>query len=296
MCLLQAPKSFLNLPDLPPLPRLPALPTLEEIKKKYSLDALSDNLDGWFQHLSSIRTSFQTLQAELERAPGSLYANVVKAAQDIKLHPELEWDAEVRLGTELSRQERAFLRNRKEAMVEAFAKLMDVAAEEVDPRDIPVVAVAGSGGGYRAMVSTLGNLKGAKELGVWDVVSYASAVSGTSLCSWRRSGNGADAELRCRRKLLGAELALLYRRRRHGQGDRACQAPDYGAIPGSFDARAAHEEADKRGAFHSSSRSSLVLTRFFSVPPRRLNPQRVEQDWRSLPVRLFFSQPHRPAH
>ena len=204
----QSSKSFLDLPDLPPLPTLPALPTLEEIKKKYGLDDLSVNLSEWFASLSSFRTSFLTLQAELERAPGSLYDNVVKAAQDPKLHPELEWDATVRLGTELSLQERAFLRNRKEAMVAAFAKLMGVREEEVDSRDIPVVAVAGSGGGYRAMVSTLGALKGAKELGMWDVVSYASAVSGMSLSC----GGGRENELTLKLSRAGScwALSLLY--------------------------------------------------------------------------------------
>ena len=56
---------------------------------------------------------------------------------------------------------------------------MDVPVREVDARDLPVVAVAASGGGYRAMLNTIGSLQQAKESGLWDCLTFVSGVSGT---------------------------------------------------------------------------------------------------------------------
>jgi phospholipase A2 len=63
------------------------------------------------------------------------------------VNPECDWDADVRLGDDLCLSERAFLRERKRVMKSAFAKLMEVPEEEVHEEDLPVVAIAGSGGG-----------------------------------------------------------------------------------------------------------------------------------------------------
>ncbi|EMD34109.1 hypothetical protein CERSUDRAFT_86863 [Gelatoporia subvermispora B] len=64
-------------------------------------------------------------------------------------------------------------------MRSAFAAFIGVPVSEVDERDIPVVAIAGSGGGYRAMLNTLGALSAAHRLGFLDCVTYLSGVSGS---------------------------------------------------------------------------------------------------------------------
>ncbi|KAG8747162.1 hypothetical protein FRC10_002211 [Ceratobasidium sp. 414] len=92
-------------------------------------------------------------------------------------YPEYEWEAEVRLGNELCLPERAFLRSRKRRMRAAFAELFGVPVAKIDERDLPIVAIAGSGGGYRAMVNTLGALKGAEETGILDCTSYLAGIS-----------------------------------------------------------------------------------------------------------------------
>ena len=63
-------------------------------------------------------------------------------------------------------------------MKKAFAKLFDVHESEIDERDLPIVAMAGSGGGFRAMINTTGSLIGAKESGLLDCVTYISGISG----------------------------------------------------------------------------------------------------------------------
>jgi len=56
-------------------------------------------------------------------------------------------DAEVRLGDEFCIPERAFLRERKRKMRKAFADFIGVPEIEVNGEDIPIIAIAGSGGG-----------------------------------------------------------------------------------------------------------------------------------------------------
>ena len=101
---------------------------------------------------SSIQARFSTLFLELGMGPGSLYSEIVEQPPDPQVYPEMEWDAEVRLGEELCISERAFLRERKQKMVASFARLMGVPESEVDVRDLPIVAIAGSGGGERLLV------------------------------------------------------------------------------------------------------------------------------------------------
>lgn len=71
---------------------------------------------------------------------------------DLDVNPECEWDAEVRLGEELCLAERAFLAERKRRMKAPFARLMGVPEKDVDVRDIPIVSIAGSGGGVYSVV------------------------------------------------------------------------------------------------------------------------------------------------
>ncbi|KCV71312.1 hypothetical protein H696_02258 [Fonticula alba] len=76
--------------------------------------------------------------------------------------------------------EAEFLEIRKRAMVASFARFIGVDEAEVDPRDIPTVAFAASGGGYRAMVSSFGFVAELERQGLLDCVSYMAGLSGSS--------------------------------------------------------------------------------------------------------------------
>ena len=94
-----------------------------------------------------IQERLSALLLELGIGPGSLFNEIINKPPDLAVHPECEWDADVRLGDDLCIAERAFLGERKRKMRVAFAKLMRVPEWEVDERDLPIVAIAGSGGG-----------------------------------------------------------------------------------------------------------------------------------------------------
>lgn len=134
---------------------------------------------AWPESLISFRTTVNELLLELSGGEGSLYHKVTTTPPDLSVHPECEWDAEVRLGEELSLSERAFLNMRKRYMRTTLAKLFDVPVEEIDERDIPILAIAGSGGGLRAMVNTAGALNTLKDAGILDCTTYVAGISGS---------------------------------------------------------------------------------------------------------------------
>ncbi|GAA5823594.1 hypothetical protein JCM3770_003518 [Rhodotorula araucariae] len=179
----------LGIPDLPSPPSLSlpsvSLPDLPSIKlpdislPSIRLPDVTGTINSWTSSIAAISASFTRLQEELSLGPDSTYARIIADGKNPDIHPELQWDAQVRLGTDLPLTERAFLRNRRARMREAFARLVGVPPEEVDERDLPVVSIAASGGGYRAMLNTMASLEAAKESGLWDVVTHISGVSGS---------------------------------------------------------------------------------------------------------------------
>ncbi|TCD70189.1 hypothetical protein EIP91_004368 [Steccherinum ochraceum] len=156
---------------------------LNMLRKSISVNAISSAMSAWAWpqtfDFPTVQARVSALFLELGLGPGSLYAEVVDGPLDPTIYPEVEWDAEVRLGEDLCISERAFLHERRRVMRKPFARLMGVSEEVVDERDIPVVAIAGSGGGYRAMLNTSGSLVGAQVSGILSCTSYLAGVSGS---------------------------------------------------------------------------------------------------------------------
>ncbi|XP_056292174.1 cytosolic phospholipase A2 zeta [Pseudoliparis swirei] len=83
----------------------------------------------------------------------------------------------VRLDFDIPTQEKEYLKKRSVVVAQALQKLLGA---PTDPKKVPVIAVVASGGGSRAMTGLLGSLRGLKEIGVLDAVSYITGVSGST--------------------------------------------------------------------------------------------------------------------
>lgn len=96
-------------------------------------------------------------------------------------------DAEVRLGNDLSEQERAFLAERAPKVKQGLESLL---GRSLENSYIPRIAVIASGGGYRAMLGTTGFLSGAHEKGLLNTLTYISALSGSTwaVACWISTG------------------------------------------------------------------------------------------------------------
>ena len=84
---------------------------------------------------------------------GSLAEEIWQEAQDRDLHPEIALDARVRIGRGLCPDELTFVERRKIHTTRALAKYLEISEADVDPQDVPTIAVCGSGGGLRALVA-----------------------------------------------------------------------------------------------------------------------------------------------
>lgn len=91
--------------------------------------------------------------------------------------PYARREATVRRGNQLAAQEIEYLQKRKLKVKQALEQLL---GRSLDGSYIPKIALIGSGGGYRAMLSTTGFLSGAHEIGLLDAVTYVTALSGST--------------------------------------------------------------------------------------------------------------------
>jgi cytosolic phospholipase A2 len=117
------------------------------------------------------------IRAEVSFAPGSVSDEIWQESKDSMRNPEIEVDARVWIGNEFCQEELAFQRRRRKFTKRGLAKYLGVKESEIDERDIPTIAVAGSGGGYRAMLGTTGYFKAMKQSGLFDCVTYMAGIS-----------------------------------------------------------------------------------------------------------------------
>jgi len=104
------------------------------------------------------------------------------------LHPLSSQGATVRRSVDLPQEEHEYQQMRIARAKWALSAIIPQAASPRTPT--PVIGVAGSGGGYRAMLGFLGFLEGLEESVLLDAVTYISTVSGSTwlLAPWISSG------------------------------------------------------------------------------------------------------------
>ncbi|MCJ1260948.1 hypothetical protein MMC22_000812 [Lobaria immixta] len=119
------------------------------------------------------------LQLEMDMSAGSLADEIWQEAHDLDINPEIAVSARVRIGKDLCVEEKEFQRRRKRYITRALAKYLDIPESEIDPEDVPTIAMCGSGGGLRAMVAGCGSYLSAQEAGLFDCVTYTAGVSGS---------------------------------------------------------------------------------------------------------------------
>ncbi len=140
-------------------------------------DTITDFLfPTWAKLLPDYVTKFQR---ELDMAEGSLADEIWREAQDPEINPEIAYVATVRIGKDLCQAEKEFRQRRRRYTSRALARYLDIPEDEVDPEDVPTIALCGSGGGLRAMVAGCGSYLSAKEAGLFDCVTYTAGVSGS---------------------------------------------------------------------------------------------------------------------
>ncbi len=92
-------------------------------------------------------------------------------------HPYSKTVAHVRLGEDIPEEEKRACALRKK---NAHKKLEKFLTLSLEPDEMPTIALCCSGGGYRALISTLGMLIALQEMDLLDCVTYIAGVSGST--------------------------------------------------------------------------------------------------------------------
>ncbi|MGH0173027.1 UNVERIFIED_CONTAM: hypothetical protein FKN15_020669, partial [Acipenser sinensis] len=102
---------------------------------------------------------------------------------DISMLSAPSSSTDLRFSMALCDKEKMFRQKRKERVMLGIKNLLRMEKGRCLPsshRDVPVVAVLGSGGGFRAMVGFSGVMKALYESGVLDCVTYVAGLSGST--------------------------------------------------------------------------------------------------------------------
>ncbi|XP_053538667.1 cytosolic phospholipase A2 zeta [Ictalurus punctatus] len=152
-------------------------------------------------------------------ATGEFTVSLPVAEDKVDLHLNIvdspEEDMKVRLDFDIPAEEKAFLIKRKQVVSRALQKIFHFQTP-LDPTQVPTVAVVCSGGGSRAMTGTYGSLKGLQSLGLLDVITYITSVSGSTWATanlysdpfW--SKEGLDTPIASAQKMLSKSTASLF--------------------------------------------------------------------------------------
>ncbi|OPB37998.1 cytosolic phospholipase A2 [Trichoderma guizhouense] len=143
--------------------------------------ALSDKLvdaitPEWWKNIPMY---VRKLQRELSVSPGSLAEEIWHEAHDPLINPEIRYTANVRVSSELCDEEKDYLLRRKLITRAALANYLGLKEKDINPDDVPTIAMCGSGGGMRALIAGTGSMFATDEDGLFDCVTYTAGVSGS---------------------------------------------------------------------------------------------------------------------
>ncbi|UKZ59781.1 uncharacterized protein TrAtP1_001077 [Trichoderma atroviride] len=119
------------------------------------------------------------LQRELSVSPGSLADEIWQEAHDPLVNREIRYSANVRVSEELCDEEKEYLLRRKIVTRAALASYLGLKEKDINPDDVPTIAMCGSGGGLRALIAGSGSMFATEEDGLFDCVTYTAGVSGS---------------------------------------------------------------------------------------------------------------------
>lgn len=119
------------------------------------------------------------LQRELSVSPGSLADEIWQEAHDPLVNREIRYSANVRVSSELCDEEKEYLLRRKIVTRAALASYLGLKEKDINPDDVPTIAMCGSGGGLRALIAGSGSMFATEEDGLFDCVTYTAGVSGS---------------------------------------------------------------------------------------------------------------------
>lgn len=148
------------------------------VRVTHTID-LSQLSGNWRAAIVALKQQYEKAKSFVGREVISPVLTKVLKSQEkaIVNNPYQNVVATVRIGNNLPPQEIAYRAKRAPKVKVALENLL---GRSLDDKEIPIIALIGSGGGYRAMLCTTGFLTGAEKIGLWDAATYITALSGST--------------------------------------------------------------------------------------------------------------------
>ncbi|MCX5922515.1 MAG: hypothetical protein NTX86_04265, partial [Candidatus Dependentiae bacterium] len=142
--------------------------------------------------LSNVKNQIkQVVTSSIAEYMKPLSQYVKRTSKAVQENPYKDKIAHVRIGNELCTEEKAYLEKRMPKVKVTLEKLL---GRSIDLKNVPKIALLGSGGGHRALVSFTGWAEGFTKIGLMDTVTYMAGVSGSTwfVALWLLSGLPID--------------------------------------------------------------------------------------------------------
>lgn len=162
--------------NIPPIYHEDFIPNPSEISLKSELKQLPAFLSEMYHDLKNTFVNFISI---LINIPSTIFSHLVND------HLHSDEIAQIRESStdSLCDKETNFLHLREQIIARPIANLLDssgVARDATPLKKVPHISLCFSGGGFRAMLLTLGFLQGAQEIGLLDATTYVSGLSGST--------------------------------------------------------------------------------------------------------------------
>ncbi|XP_043941255.1 cytosolic phospholipase A2 [Protopterus annectens] len=131
--------------------------------------------------LGSLSFSISSMKVGEVKQMEFVFCKVTKVMLEMQL--EVCSCPDLRFSMALCNQEKSFRQKRREKALEGIKRLLGPEKAVHFPsciREVPVIAVLGSGGGFRAMIGLSGVMKALFESGVLDCATYIAGLSGST--------------------------------------------------------------------------------------------------------------------
>lgn len=138
----------------------------------------------------------------------SLVFLVNEISQEKYKDPNYNKTTSVRFSDDLCSEEMRFISFRDAKVEQNLKAQFNYAGLVKSPR----IALCFSGGGYRALIGTLAVIQAAQEVGLLDITSYISSLSGSTwaLAQWSIFNNNIDRCINCTKKEVGNFLTTNF--------------------------------------------------------------------------------------
>ncbi len=159
------------------------------VRKTNTVD-LTEMFQGWKSAaVVALKQRYEKTKSFFGREVVSpMLVKIIKSQESAIINnPYQNTIATVRIGNDLHPDEVAYRANRAPKVKAALENLL---SRSLDDKKIPIIALVGSGGGYRAMLCTTGFMVGAEKIGLLNATTYITALSGSTwaLGPWMMTG------------------------------------------------------------------------------------------------------------